>query len=73
MPLWSSMSTSNPDDHSGTRRLLYSIPDAADQLSVSSRVLERLIADGEVETVKIGRRRLVPNDALLAYVARLRG
>lgn len=52
--------------------LLYSIPDAADQLSVSARVLERLIADGEVDTVKIGRRRLVPAEALTDYVERLR-
>jgi excisionase family DNA binding protein len=53
-------------------RLLYAIPDAADKLSVSSRVLERLIADGEVETVKIGRRRLVPSEALADYIERLK-
>ena len=51
-----------------TDKILYSIPDAADQLSISTRVLERLIGDGEVETVKIGRRRLVPAEALAAYV-----
>lgn len=55
-----------------TGRLLYSIPDAADQLSVSARVLERLIAAGQVDTVKIGRRRLIPADALTAYVERVR-
>lgn len=53
-------------------RLLYSIPDAADQLSVSARVLERLVADGEVSTVKIGRRRLVPAEALEDYVERVK-
>lgn len=53
-------------------RLLYSIPDAADQLSVSARVLERLIADGDIDTVKIGRRRLVPDDALRQYVDRIK-
>jgi excisionase family DNA binding protein len=53
-------------------RLLYAIPDAAEQLSVSARVLERLIADGEVATVKIGRRRLVPADALTDYVERVK-
>lgn len=53
-------------------KLLYAIPDAADQLSISARVLERLIADGEVETVKIGRRRLVPSGALVDYVARVK-
>jgi excisionase family DNA binding protein len=53
-------------------RLLYAIPDAAEQLSVSARVLERLISDGEVETVKIGRRRLVPAEALTAYVEKVK-
>lgn len=53
-------------------KLLYAIPEAADQLSVSARVLERLIADGEVETIKIGRRRLVPAEALEDYVSRVK-
>lgn len=53
-------------------RLLYSVPDAADQLSISARVLERLIADGDVATVKIGRRRLVPHDALVDYLDRIK-
>lgn len=52
-------------------RLLYDIPTAAEQLSVSARVLERLIADGEVDSVKLGRRRLVSDDALRAYIKRL--
>jgi excisionase family DNA binding protein len=52
--------------------LLYDIPAAAEQLSVSARVLERLIKDGKVDTVKIGRRRLVPAEALADYVERLR-
>ena len=53
-------------------RLLYDIPDAADQLSVSARVLAKLIAEGEVASVKLGRRRLVPHDALVDYIERLR-
>lgn len=55
-----------------TDRLLYGIDDAADQLGVSARVLERLTKEGEVESVKIGRRRLWPHDALQDYVERLR-
>ena len=55
-----------------TEKLLYAIPQAAEQLSVSSRVLERLIADGEVDTVKIGRRRLVPAEALARYVEKVK-
>lgn len=53
-------------------RLLHDIPAAAAQLSVSAKVVERLIRDGEVESVLIGRRRLVPHDALEDYIARLR-
>lgn len=53
-------------------KLLHSIPDAADRLSISARVLERLISDGQVETVKIGRRRLVPEEALTAYVEKVK-
>lgn len=54
-------------------KLLYSVPEAAEQLSISPRVLERLIADGKVDTVKIGRRRLVPGEALEDYVERVKG
>lgn len=53
-------------------KLLYSVGDAADQLSLSPRVLERLIHDGEIDTIKIGRRRLVPAEALEDYVARVK-
>lgn len=53
-------------------RKLYSTTEAAEQLSISERVLGRLIADGVLETVKIGRRRLVPDDALDAYIQKLR-
>lgn len=53
-------------------RLLYDKPSAADELSISERVLERLIKDGEIKTVTIGRRRLVPAEALADYIERLR-
>lgn len=55
-----------------SNRLLYAIPDAADQLSISARVLERLISDGAIATVKIGRRRLVPAEALEEYVEKVK-
>lgn len=53
-------------------RKLYSVPEAAEQLSISERVLSRLIADGQIETVKIGRRRLVPSDCIDVYIEHLR-
>ena len=54
-----------------TRRL-YSKPEAAEQLSISERVLARLIQDGQIDSVLIGRRRLVPAEALDDYIERLR-
>lgn len=53
-------------------RILYSVPDAANQLSVSARKVEELIRDGQIDTVKIGRRRLVPDAALREYVDRIK-
>ena len=53
-------------------RKLWEREDAAQQLSISPRVLDRLIASGELESVKIGRRRLVPDECLDAFVKRLR-
>lgn len=55
-----------------TARLLYALPDAAEQLSVSARVLQRLIRDGEIDSVLIGRRRLVPAEALTEYIERIK-
>lgn len=53
-------------------RLLYTVPDAAEQISVSERKMRELIRDGQVESVLIGRRRMVPHQALADYVERLR-
>jgi excisionase family DNA binding protein len=54
------------------QRLLYDKKSAAEQLSVHERTVERLIAAGELDTVRLGRGRLVPHDALDAYIERLR-
>lgn len=53
-------------------RLLYSVAESADLLSVGKRKMEELVRDGSVETVLIGRRRLVPAEALTDYVERLK-
>jgi excisionase family DNA binding protein len=41
------------------QRLTVSIKHAADLIDVNKRTMWRLIADGRVETIKVGRRRLV--------------
>lgn len=50
---------------------LNSIDDAALRLSVGRKVVERLIAIGELKSVTIGRRRLITESELLAYIGRL--
>lgn len=47
---------------------LLSMDEAADAIGVSRRTLDTLQAEGEIATLKIGRRRLVPADALRAFV-----
>jgi excisionase family DNA binding protein len=52
-------------------RLLHDLDEAAEMLSISRRVVDRLVREGALDTVKLGRRRLVPHEALEDYVARL--
>jgi excisionase family DNA binding protein len=51
--------------------LLYSVHGAARVLGLGRSKVYELIRTGTLRTVKIGRRRLVPAEALSAYVARL--
>ena len=46
-------------------------PDAARQLGIGRTRMFQLIGDGELDTVTIGRRRLVPLTSLRSYVDRL--
>jgi excisionase family DNA binding protein len=53
-------------------KLLHSPEAAAELLDVGRSQMFELIARGEIESVKIGRLRKIPADALTAYVERLR-
>ena len=55
-----------------TTRLLYNLADAAEQLSIGRTKIEDLVREGQLESVLIGRRRLVPAESLVDYVARLK-
>jgi excisionase family DNA binding protein len=46
---------------------LLSIPDAADALGVGRTLVYTLIARGELRSVKLGKRRLVPSSAIAAW------
>ncbi len=52
--------------------ILYKPEEAAAALGIGRSTLFELITANEIETVKIGRSRRVPADALTGYVARLR-
>lgn len=47
-------------------------PEASSYLGVRRTTIFRLAAEGQIETVQIGRKRLVPRQALDDYIARLR-
>jgi excisionase family DNA binding protein len=48
-------------------RLLYSRKEAAYQLSISTRSIDYLIAEGRLNTRKIGGRILIPHDELVRF------
>ena len=55
-----------------TRPLLYKPEEAAEALRVSRTRIYELIRGGQLESVKSGRNRRIPAEALDEYVARLR-
>jgi excisionase family DNA binding protein len=46
-------------------RLLHKVPDAARLLSVGTSTVWKLIAEGKLTTVRIGRSRRIPHEALV--------
>lgn len=53
-------------------KLLHPPEEAAQLLTIGRSQLFELLARGEIESVKIGRLRRIPHDALTAYIERLR-
>lgn len=51
---------------------LLSVEEAARRLRIGRTTMYGLISAGEIETVTIGRRRLVPPECVSAYVVALR-
>ena len=52
--------------------LLYSPERAAERLELGRTKVYELIANGELESITIGRARRIPADSIHAYVERLR-
>lgn len=51
--------------------LLHRIPEAGEVLGIGRTKVYELLEAGELASVKIGKRRLIPHESLVAYVARL--
>jgi excisionase family DNA binding protein len=58
-----------PDVH---HRLTLTVPEAAAELNISRSQLYIMLRRGELPSIKIGRRRVVIRDDLVAYVKSLR-
>lgn len=56
-----------------TMRYLLGTDEVAEVLNVSRRTVQNLLASGELPSVKIEARRLVPFDEVTAFIDRLRG
>jgi excisionase family DNA binding protein len=60
-----------PDIERSNSKKLFSVADAAEVLAISRKHVYALINRGELSTVAIGRRRLIVNDELDRYIAKL--
>lgn len=54
-------------------RIVLTVEEAAELLGVGRTLMYALVAAGDVESVRIGRLRRIPRDALVVYVEGLRG
>lgn len=52
-------------------KIAYSVQEAAYALSLGTTTVKKLIATGQLPSVRVGRRRLVPRSALETYINRL--
>jgi excisionase family DNA binding protein len=62
------MTAVNNADRIDGIRLLYSVPEAARILGVGRTYMFRLLATGQVESIKVGKLRKIPRDALSRYI-----
>lgn len=52
-------------------KLVLTLGEAANELRIGDTLIKRLVATGELPSIKVGRRRLVPTAELRGYVGRL--
>lgn len=54
------------------QRLAYRPDDGAEAIGVGRTTMYKLLADGEIESIKVNRNRLIPADALHRFIERKR-
>jgi excisionase family DNA binding protein len=52
-------------------KVAYSVEQAAQALSLGQTTVKKLIATGQLPSVRVGRRRLIPRSALEGYINQL--
>jgi excisionase family DNA binding protein len=62
---------SAPQEMQG-QRLLLTVSEAAQQLGIGRSLLCELLAEGQVESIHVGRLRRIPTDALADFIDRQR-
>lgn len=71
---WTFAMSSTPQNERARRRempRLLSIKQTVVELGIGRSALYELIAAGALKTIKIGRRRLIPREAIEAFIAAL--
>jgi excisionase family DNA binding protein len=68
-PMNGTASDDSPANGNIPKRLVHSVPEVAVLLGVSVRYVWDLIARNELESIKIGVRRVVPVESLEAFIA----
>jgi excisionase family DNA binding protein len=53
-------------------RMLLSVAEAAERLGIGRSTMYVLIADGQIDTIRVGRLRRIEPEALTAYISRMR-
>ena len=53
-------------------RMLLTVAEAAERLGIGRSTMYVLIADGQIDTVRVGRLRRIEPEALSAYISRMR-
>jgi len=53
-------------------RMLLTVAEAAERLGIERSTMYVLIADGQIDTVRVGRLRRIEPEALRAYISRMR-